>query len=261
MVLRVLKNIAKIFIKFYLRKDKTSVVQGIHPRGKNFKGRITLSEGSSLKLGPNVKFNGKMWIKNNSEVVFEEGCEFNNVTLFIENNSKVFIGKNSFISPEFENPISIFINNGTFRLEGENRIACNIGVSFGATLRMGLHTRIGNNSEIICDESVTIGAFGLFSYDVCIYDSDSHSIDWQKRRERIIAGHPIGTFEIEKPKTKPVIIGDDVWLGKGTTITKGTKIGNRCIVGIRTVVGGGDYPDDTSIVSNKPRVITRQIAG
>ena len=259
MVLRAIKTIAKIFIKFYLRKDKTSVVNGVYPRGKNFRGRITLSKESSLKLGHNIKFDGKMWITNNSEVIIEDGCEFENISIIVDNRSKVFIGKNSFISPEFENPISIFISNGTVRLEGANRIACNIGVRFGGTLKMGSYTRIGNNSEIFCDESITIGAYGLFSYDVCIYDSDSHSTNWEKRRERIIAGHRIGTFEIKKPNTKPVIIGDDVWLGKGVTITKGTNIGNRCIVGIRTVVGGGAYPDDSSIVSNKPRVITKQI--
>jgi acetyltransferase-like isoleucine patch superfamily enzyme len=261
MVLRIIKNIAKVFIKFYLRKDKTSLVHGVYPKGKNFKGRITLSGGSSLTLGNNIKFNGTMWIKNKSEVVIEDGCEFRDVTLFIGDNSKVFIGKNSFIFPEFDSPISIFISTGNFRLEGENRIACNVGIRFGGKLQIGSYSRIGNNSEIFCDESITIGAYGLFSYDVCIYDSDSHSVSWQKRRERIIAGHPIGTSEIERPNTKPVIIGDDVWLGKGTTITKGTRIGNRCIVGIRTVVGGGDYPDDTSIVSNKPRIITRQISG
>lgn len=257
MVLRVIKSIAKIFIKFYLRKDQTSVIHGPYPRASNFKGRITLAQGSSLKLGQNIKFNGSIWIGNNSSVIVEDGCHFNNVTITIDNNSSVFIGKDSFISPEFENPISIFINNGSFHLEGANRIACNIAVNFGGTLKIGLYTRIGNNSEIICDDSVDIGAYGLFSYDVCIYDSDSHSTNWEKRRERIVAGHPIGTSEIEKPNTKPVIIGDNVWLGKGATITKGTNIGNRCIVGIRTVVGGGNYPDDSSIVSNKPRVISR----
>lgn len=257
MGIRSIRRTASSLIKFYLHKDKTSHVYGVKPSSRNCEGRITLSEGSSIRMGNNIKFKGMMWVTKNSEVIIEDGCEFTDVNIVINSNSKVFIGKNSFLSPEFGRPISITINNGTFLAEGYNRIACTIAVEFGATLKMGSYTRIGNNSEIVCDESITIGSYGLFSYDVCIYDTDSHSIDWQKRRERIKMGHPTGTSEVEKPNTKPIIIGDDVWLGKGTTITKGTTIGNRCIVGIRTVVGGGNYPDDSSIVSNKPRIIPR----
>src|SRR5262245_58440914 len=95
---RIIRKVAKLFINFYVRKDKTSVIKCMYPRGKNFRGRITLSKGSSLTMGNNIKFDGALWILNNSEVTIEDGCEFKNVTIIVNENSKVFIGKNSFIS-------------------------------------------------------------------------------------------------------------------------------------------------------------------
>jgi len=67
----------------------------------------------------------------------------------------------------------------------------------------------------------------------------------------------MGPVEIDKPKTKPIKIGDDVWIGKEATITKGVNIGNKSIVGIRTSVSGGEYPDDSIIVSNPPKIINK----
>lgn len=259
MVLRLVKNIAKTFIKFYLRKDKDCQVKGEFPKQKNFRGRITLRNNSTIYFGKNVKFDGKLFVGKNSELFIGDESVFNNVNLYITNNSKVHFGERTYLEPDKGSNVIHYIDNGNLYLEGYNRLACNIVVRFGANLKVGIYTTIGAFTEIICEESVVIGSFGLFSYDICIYDTDSHSIDWQERRERIKEGFPLGTSEIQKPNTKPIVIGNDVWIGKGSTITKGTVIGDRSIVGIRTVVSGGIYPEDSSIVSNKPRVINRKI--
>lgn len=241
-----------------LRVSRDSVLQGPKSVLKNFRGKIHVQNRSRLIIGKNVLFNADMRVSNGSEVTIENDCVFKNSIIHITNHSKVFFGKGVMMLSGPFGPVPVQIDNGTLSFEGYNRFMSEILVRFGGIMKVGKYTGIGYNSEIRCEESVTIGDYGMFSYDVCIYDTDTHSINWQERRKRITEGYPVGTAEKERPRTKPVIIGDDVWLGKGATITKGTKIGNRCIVGTRTVVGGGEYPDDTTLVSNKPRIITKK---
>jgi acetyltransferase-like isoleucine patch superfamily enzyme len=257
MVQRIIRKVIRSFTGFSFRKEKQSAVQGVYPGGKKFKGEIRLSGTSSLTLGKNITFDGVLFISGSSQVVIEDDCSLTGVRFYVSGNSNVYFGKGSVLCPGPLGYLNINIIEGAFSLKGFNKIMSEILVKFGGKLIIDRFTGIGYNSEIRCEESITIGSYGLFSYDVNIYDSDTHSTDWKKRRERIEAGYPVGASEVEKPKTKPVIIGDDVWIGKGATITKGTQIGNRCMIGIRTVVGGGHYPDDTTIVSDKPRIITR----
>lgn len=254
---KIIKNL-DIISGFRLRVSRDSVLQGTKPGSKNFKGKIYVDKRSKITIGKNVSFNAVMRVSNGSEVTIEDDCVFKNCTIHIINHSRVFFGKGVMMLSGRSGTVPIQIDNGTLVLEGYNRFMSEILVRFGGVMKVGKYTGIGYNSEIRCEESVSIGDYGLFSYDVCIYDTDTHSIDWKERRKQIEEGYPVGTGEKEKPRTKPVIIGDDVWLGKGATITKGTKIGNRCIVGTRTIVGGGEYPDDTTLISNKPRIITKR---
>lgn len=254
------KIIKKLFPrkKFYFKVSEDSQVKGNRSNRKNFRGIISIYGNSSLTIGKNISFNSALYIGNNSEVIIEDDCVFENNIIRITNHSKVYFGKGVMMLSGPVATIAIEVDNGTLTLDGYNRFMSDILVRFGGVMKVGKYTGIGYNSEIRCEESVTIGDYGLFSYDLCIYDTDTHSTDWQERRKRITEGYPVGTAEKVKPRTKPVTIGDDVWLGKGATITKGTQIGNRCMVGIRTVVGGGEYSDDTTIVSNKPRIITKK---
>jgi acetyltransferase-like isoleucine patch superfamily enzyme len=244
--------------RFSFKVSEDSQFKGRKPAGKEFTGKISVFGNSTLTIGNNVFFNSELRIGNHSEVTIEDDCVFKNNLIHITNHSKVYFVKGVMMLSGPVGTVPVQIDNGTLTFEGYNRFMSEILVRFGGVMKVGKYTGIGYNSEIRCEESVTIGDYGLFSYDICIYDTDTHSTDWEERRKRITEGYPVGTAEKEKPRTKPVIIGDDVWLGKGATITKGTKIGNRCIVGTRTIVGGGDYPDDTTLVSNKPRIITKK---
>jgi acetyltransferase-like isoleucine patch superfamily enzyme len=64
-----------------------------------------------------------------------------------------------------------------------------------------------------------------------IYDTDFHPVDFQERRSGA------------RPKTAPVAIGNDVWLGAGATVLKGVTIGDRTVVAAGAVVVA-DLPSD-----------------
>ena len=52
----------------------------------------------------------------------------------------------------------------------------------------------------------------------------------------------------------PVSIGENVFIGMGSTILMGTTIGNNCIVGANSVVKG-DFPSDSVIAGNPAKVV------
>jgi acetyltransferase-like isoleucine patch superfamily enzyme len=70
---------------------------------------------------------------------------------------------------------------------------------------------------------ITIGADCLFGWSVEIIDSDFHDLHPRRRTT--------GT-----PVTKPVTIGDNVFVGAHTTVMKGVTIGADTVVGASSVV-------------------------
>ena len=76
----------------------------------------------------------------------------------------------------------------------------------------------------------------------------------------ILGENPVYGYEFEKPKTKPVIIGNDNWISKNTTLLKGTVIGNRCIVGYGTILSHVKISDNQTVVqSNDIKIFSNSI--
>lgn len=222
-------------------------------------GEITIGHRSSLVVEPGAVLNAQINIGDDCQVVVGRDSVLQNLNLTVTAKSQVKIGAGVIFgrqNPHCENELKI--DSSTLILADKVRLmGCHITVRFGGVMTIGRYTGIGFGTEIRCEEKIDIGEYGMISYDVCIYDTNVHSTDWRKRRERIEAGYPLGAWEVEKPTTKPIWIGTDVWIGKGATITKGCVIEDRSIIGLRAVVGGLAVEKDAVVVSPKPRVIGR----
>ena len=93
---------------------------------------------------------------------------------------------------------------------------------------------------------MTIGSRTLIGGGTKIYDTDFHSLDHRQR----------GDYGRETAVTKPVRIGEDVFIGAHSIILKGVTIGDRSIVGAGSVVTKA-IPADEVWAGNPARCIRR----
>jgi acetyltransferase-like isoleucine patch superfamily enzyme len=87
-----------------------------------------------------------------------------------------------------------------------------------AVLSIGKGTYLNRNVHIVANESVSIGQQVKIGWDTVIMDTDLHGHSGKPARSR------------------PVVIGDNVWIGCRALILKGVRIGNGAIVGAGAIV-------------------------
>ncbi|MGE5416276.1 MAG: acyltransferase [Acidobacteriota bacterium] len=124
-------------------------------------------------------------------------------------------------------------------IDGEVSLGPGVRVIAGAGSRIsiGNNSFISNNSKILCKERIEIGHECSISWDVQIIDTDFHSHNGDR--------HSI---------TAPIVIGNRVWIGTGTTILKGVVIGDGAIIGAGSLVNK-NVPPKTLVAGNPAQVI------
>lgn len=117
----------------------------------------------------------------------------------------------------------------------------------GGRIEIGDHT--GASSVIISSRSgVRIGKHCNIGGNVRIFDHDFHVLDAEVRR---------GPRGCDDCATKPITIGDDVFIGAQSIILKGVTIGDRAVIGAGSVVTK-DVPADSIAAGNPAVVVKRQ---
>lgn len=220
--------------------------------------KIKVEDGCSIIIGDNVRIiNSVIELKNNSELIISENSLIHGTTLNL-NKSKCSL-MNGVILQSLENKgTKIFSDNSKIQIGNNVRlIGTSIYSRFGSQLQIGDYSGCSGGTEIFCHENIKIGKFALIAEDVCIYDTNTHSTDSIKRSNEILESYPAGLWDKAKPATAAILIGDNVWLGKGSAILKGTIINNNCIVGLRTVVSGGNFEQNSILVSSSHRVLNK----
>jgi acetyltransferase-like isoleucine patch superfamily enzyme len=127
------------------------------------------------------------------------------------------------------------------RLAVRGRVArCELGAGPNGRLEIGERVFINQGASLVASHRIEIGddvRIGDFS---AVYDSDYHSVD---------PYHPM--------KCAPVIIGVNVWLGRGVVVLPGSSIGDHTVVAAGSVVRG-DVPPRVLVAGN-PGQIVREI--
>lgn len=100
---------------------------------------------------------------------------------------------------------------------------CTIEIFSGAIFQNKYYT-MNCNSVAVVSNRVSIGQDVMIGRNVVIYDSDFHQI-LNNKREVI-------------NQSRPVEIGNHVWVGVNVTILKGTMIGSDVVIGAQSIVSG-----------------------
>lgn len=116
----------------------------------------------------------------------------------------------------------------------------------GACLEIGKNTGI-SNSAIICKKHIKIGSNVRIGGNTCIYDSDFHSLNLEKRI----------SVNDDDIKCKEIEIKDGAFIGAHSIILKGVTIGENSIIGAGSVVTK-NIPDN-EIWGGNPAKFIRKI--
>lgn len=184
-------------------------------------------------------------------------------------NVKVIIGNNSLIyhskvnTKRFFNKNNIRIGNNvniincTFNLYGSSN---DIIIEEGAKLdnvtfwiednqnliKIGKKTTFHGTCQLAACEgtAIQIGNDCMFSHDIYIRTTDSHSII--KNNKRI-------------NKARNIIIGNHVWIGMQTLILKGSNIPDGCIIGARSTISSSDMEKKCIYAGHPIKLINKEI--
>jgi acetyltransferase-like isoleucine patch superfamily enzyme len=114
-----------------------------------------------------------------------------------------------------------------------------------ATLRIGDNFTLSYGAIIACRSSVTMGNFVMIGEYTSIRDT-THGYE------------PSGLPYSQQPDShQPIIIGNNVWIGKGCIILPGTVIEDGVIVGAHSVVKG--HLKASSMYAGAPVKLIREI--
>ncbi|KAL6902958.1 trimeric LpxA-like protein [Trichoderma evansii] len=117
-------------------------------------------------------------------------------------------------------------------------------MDYGYNVRLGKNVYVNANSTWIDTCPITIGARTLMGPNVSFY-SGTHPLDHRVRN---------GTRGPESGK--PIVVGEDCWLGGGVTVLAGVTIGKGSVVGAGSVVTK-DVPEGVVVVGNPARVLKK----
>ena len=105
---------------------------------------------------------------------------------------------------------SLYLGNGTSLFVGP-----------GATLEIGDDFFMNANCKLFCENYIKLGDQARVSWDSQVFDSNFHFM--------VDDG-------IVKPKSEPVVLGHNCWVGNRVTITKGTVLPPFSIVASNSIV-------------------------
>lgn len=235
--------------------EHSSFIMG---KGSNIKHcQIKLENGGSLIIKENVCISNALIRISNSTVIIDDKCSITSLNLQATHKSYVSIGKNCFVEqgnswykPEwiFENASADFSNNNIFR--------CDMWARFCGKIQIGSYNCINERTQIRADELVRVGSYNMISYDCRIWDTDTHTFyEDCTRRDLTKKMFPIIGTEIDKPNTKPCLIGNDNLIGESAVILKGTSICNGTKIGTRSIISNIVIPNKATAVQGKCKIL------
>lgn len=136
-------------------------------------------------------------------------------------------------------------------IAGEIEVKGNVSLGHGSRVSVGRNGKLKFGKDfvntarmtIVCDNNISFGNNVLVSWDTMIVDTDFHcTID-------------VST-QVQSDASKPVVIGDNVWIGMRSVILKGCVIPNGSIVGAMSLVNK-EFREPNCLIAGNPASIKK----
>ncbi len=179
------------------------------------------NSGGLVFIGRGVRLSNPSHIHHSGRLVIEDGVELQGLSKHgIRFGSDVSIGAQTMIRP-----------------------SSYYGGEIGEGLVIGDRSSVASGCFLGCSGLITIGNDVMFGPGVRVF-SENHVFADSDR-----------TIKSQGVERSTVVIGDDCWIGSGTTITANVRIGRGVVVGAGSVVTQ-DLPD-FSIAAGAPAKVIR----
>jgi hypothetical protein len=145
-----------------------------HPQPDTLNNHITIKKST-------------IYVDYNSTIILHEGVRLEGIGLWVTNGGRVEIGAHSFLerSSNATKPEYI-VNSGVLRVADHTKLACQrLWIRFGGSIEVGQYTNVNPGSEIRADEKVIIGSYCQLSYNLRIWDTNTHCIYSPEKRNRL----------------------------------------------------------------------------
>lgn len=125
-------------------------------------------------------------------------------------------------------------------------------------IQIGNHCLVGPKCVIGAVDSVILGNYVRLSNNVIMIDNNNHPVNPIDRK--IMNGEdyssPYRTWAYAV--SKPIVIHDNVWIGRNSIINKGVTIGENSIVAAGSIVTK-DVPANSIVAGNPAKVVKTDI--
>ncbi len=175
--------------------------------------------------------------------------------------------KKSFSQNSVFAPDTVFMAGASCRNSGIRDMVsidehCTIGGAFialyGGKISVGKNTYIGPSTSIQSKESIRIGENVIIANNVALIDNNNHPTS-PEMRLKMSACEDFLRDELWSWKysdSAPIVIEDNVWIGRDSRILKGVTIGKGSIVALGAIVTK-DVPEYCIVAGNPAKVVKK----
>lgn len=181
----------------------------------------------------------------------------------------VRLNKNSVYDTSFKVDLRNPQDGQLYLTTGEHCVLSGLFVfeSESGSINIGNRVHIGN-SKLISHNSIKIDDDVTIAWDCLIYDHNSHSTEWEERKDdtereyqAIVSGmNPMLNKDWNTVKSAPIHICSKAWIGVGCKILKGVTIGEGAVVAAGSVITK-DVEAWTVVGGNPAQIIKRLSRG
>lgn len=224
-------NLVQVFYSFNFLRYRIQYPNVKFGRGIRIRGKFSIEGKGKVEIGDECSFIGHKNLPNKivtqdsaAKISIGNHCVFYGTNVSVEGNGQIEIGNHcSFvIHNQIQN--SVLIQQSGAKITIRDRCSFN-----GATI-------IAKN-YVELKKQCWVG-------DSLIVDTDYHSVEINRWDPNV------------KEKTKPIYVGENVWLGSRSVILKGVSIGNNSVIGLGTIVRQ-PVPENVVVIGNPQQIVKK----